>query len=44
MTEINYTKAKIEEIKANKYVKNCTEKHIVFTKEYKIKAIGLTNK
>ncbi len=34
MTEINYTKAQIEEIKANKYVKNVTQRHIVFTKEF----------
>ncbi len=44
MTEINYTKAQIEEIKANKYVKNVIQRHIVFTKECKIKAIELTNK
>ena len=44
MTEIKYNKAQINELKANKYVKNVTEKHIVFKKEFKIKALNLSNK
>lgn len=44
MSNINYTKTQINELKANKYVKNVTEKHIVFEKECKIKAINLSKK
>ncbi len=38
MTKIKYTKEQIKEIKANINVKNCTEKHIIFTKGFKIQA------
>jgi parvulin-like peptidyl-prolyl isomerase len=44
MTEIKYNKAQINELKANKYVKNVTEKHIVFKTEFKMKALKLSNK
>ena len=35
MTEIKYNKAQIDELKAIKYVKNVTSKHIIFTRECK---------
>lgn len=39
MWKIKYTKEQITELKWNKYVKNCTEKHIVFTKIFKFEAV-----
>ena len=44
MTKSIYNKVQIDELKNNKYVKNVTEKHIVFKKECKIKAIELSKK
>ena len=41
MTEIKYNKEQIKEIKSNFSVKNCTEKHIVFTKKFKLDAVKL---
>ncbi len=41
MTEVKYNTAKINELKANKYVKNCTGKHVVFTKIFKFEAVKL---
>ncbi len=43
MAEIKYTAEQIKELKDNEYVKNCTNKHIVFKKEFKSKAIALAN-
>ena len=36
MAEIKYSATQIEELKQNKYVKDCTEKYITFTDEFKI--------
>ena len=44
MTQIKYTEVQIKELKSNLNVKNCTTKHIVFTKEFKIKALELSKK
>jgi len=44
MTQIKYTESQIEELKYNLNVKNCTSKHIVFTKEFKIEALELSKK
>lgn len=44
MTEIKYNSIQINELKSNKYVKNATAKHIVFNKEFKIKALELSHK
>jgi len=41
MTTIKYTKEQIKELKLNQNVKNATSKHIIFTKEFKIKAVKL---
>lgn len=41
MAEIKYTKAQMEELRANKYVKSLTQKYITFTDEFKIRAIEL---
>ena len=41
MTQIKYNDEQIKEIKANSSVKNCTEKHIVFTKKFKLDAVKL---
>ena len=41
MTKIKYNKKQIEELKNNSNVKNCTSKHIVFSKEFKLQAIKL---
>jgi hypothetical protein len=43
MTEIKYNKAQIEELKSNKYVRNVTEKHIIFTLECKNTTLKLSN-
>ena len=42
MEKIKYNEMQITELNNNKYVKNCTWKHIVFTKECKIKALQLS--
>ncbi len=39
MRTIKYNKEQIAELKANKYVKNCTEKHIVFHTAFKLLAV-----
>ena len=44
MTENKYNNSQIEELKNNINVKNCTKKHIVFTKEFKYKAVELAKK
>lgn len=44
MTEVKYTEAQIEELKSNKYVKNVTQKHIVFTIECKNEVLKLSKK
>jgi hypothetical protein len=44
MTQIKYTEEQIKELKWNLNVKNCTSKHIIFTKEFKIKAVELSKK
>lgn len=36
MAEIKYSETQIEELKQNKYVKDCTQKYITFTDEFKI--------
>lgn len=41
MALIKYNETQIEELKKNKYVKNCTKKHIVFTKVFKFEAVKL---
>ena len=41
MTTIKYTEEQIKELKSNQNVKNATSKHIIFTKEFKIKAVKL---
>lgn len=41
MWKNKYTRYQIQEIKANKYVNNCTEKHIVFKKIFKLEAVKL---
>jgi hypothetical protein len=44
MTKIKYTKEQIQELKSNSNVKNATSKHVVFTKEFKFKAVKLAKK
>lgn len=39
MARIKYTQDQITELKSNKYVKECSEKYISFTDEFKIKVI-----
>jgi len=41
MVGMEYNKKQIEELKANKYVRNVTEKYIAFTDEFKIEALKL---
>lgn len=41
MAEIKYTQEQINELLKNKYVKNCTDKNITFTKECKLNALEL---
>jgi len=43
MMQVKYTEEQIKEIKNNSNVKNCTTRHIVFTKEFKIKVVELAN-
>lgn len=43
MEKIKYIEEQIKELKNNLNVKNCTSKHIVFTKKFKIKAVELAN-
>ena len=44
MQKIKYNNTQINELKAIKYVKNVTEKHIVFTTECKLKVVELSKK
>ena len=44
MTDNKYNDFQIEELKNNINVKNCTKKHIVFTKEFKYKSLELAKK
>ena len=44
MQKIKYNDTQINELKTIKYVKNATEKHIIFTQECKFKIIELSNK
>lgn len=44
MANIKYSEAQIKELKENKYVKDCTEKYITFTDEFKIKVLKWVNK
>jgi hypothetical protein len=44
MSEIKYNEAQRNELKTNKYVRNVTGKHIVFTLECKNTALKLLNK
>jgi hypothetical protein len=39
MAGIKYNIKQIEELKNNKYVKDCTQKYITFTDEFKIKVL-----
>lgn len=41
MAQIKYNESQRDELKSNKYVKNCTEKHVVFKKDFKFEAIKL---
>jgi hypothetical protein len=41
MTKIKYISSQILELLKNKYVKNATQKHVIFTKECKKEAIKL---
>lgn len=43
MAEIIYKSEQIDELKWNKYVKNCTEKYITFTDDFKLKCLDLDN-
>jgi len=44
MAEIKYTNEQIAELLKNKYVKNCTNKNITFTKEFKLESIKQSDK
>ncbi len=44
MAGIKYTQAQIKELKANKYVKNVTQKSITFSLECKIEVLKLNKK
>ncbi len=44
MAGIKYSKKQVEELLKNKYVKDCTQKYISFTDEFKIKVLELDNK
>ena len=44
MAEIKYNDKQIKELLKNKYVKNCTNKNITFTKEFKLELIKQSNK
>jgi hypothetical protein len=39
MAGIKYNNEQIRELKGNRYVKDCTEKYITFTDEFKIKVL-----
>lgn len=42
MAEVKYTQEQIKELKWNINVNNCTSKHIVFSKEFKIETVKLS--
>ncbi len=44
MAKIKYTAEQIKELKKNKYVKDCTEKYITFTDEFKMKVLKWVDK
>ena len=44
MAGIKYSKKQVEELLKNKYVKDCTQKYISFTDEFKIKVLELDSK
>lgn len=44
MLKKEYTQEQILELLANKYVRNCTKKYIIYTDEFKEKAIELNKK
>jgi len=44
MTKIKYNEEQIKELKNNPYVKNCTTKSLIFTKDCKLKALELDKK
>ena len=44
MAKIKYTQFQISELKQNKYVKDCTEKYITFTDEFKMKVLKWVEK
>ncbi len=44
MTKIKYISSQILELLKNKYVKNATQKHVIFKKECKIEAVNLWEK
>jgi len=44
MQKIKFNNTQINELKAIKYVKNVTEKHIIFTTECKLKVVELSKK
>ena len=44
MSNSNYTKEQIKELKENKYVENCSNKYISFTDKFKLEAIKLDTK
>jgi len=43
MSKIKYNKEQIEELLKNPNVKNCSEKYILFTDDFKIKCLELDN-
>ena len=44
MKKLRYTKERIKELLKNKYVKNCTQNSIIFTKECKYEVLKLSSK
>lgn len=44
MSKIHYDEHQVKELLANKYVKDCSFKYILFTDEFKIKALELDKK
>ena len=44
MSNSNYTKEQIKELKENKYVENCSNKYISFTDKFKLEVIKLDTK
>lgn len=44
MAKIKYTREQIKELKENKYVKDCSEKYLTFTDEFKMKVLKWVEK